>query len=199
MRYIRSSRHAAAPEPHVRRAVRVLAMVGELRRGALPTELLRLTHCSVSPPDELIPNFGCERPAPADFNEPLLIVVFKPFTVGRQRLRFCTSKNFSERFETHSATSFIHSFRILDRVGAHVAMRIGLDGERALPDEGRRSARSLFLPAATGRGSPDPAIRWHFRVRRIRQGQRTAGISPAMRYDCCGPREAARQAHVKLC
>jgi hypothetical protein len=53
--------------------------------------------------------------------------VFKPFTVGRQRLRFCTSKNFSEGFETHSATSFIHSFRILDRVGAHVAMRIGLE------------------------------------------------------------------------
>ena len=65
--------------------------------------------------------------APTDRNEPLLIVVLEPFTVGRQRLRFCTSKYFSERFETHRATSFVHSLRILDRVGPHVAVLIGLE------------------------------------------------------------------------
>src|SRR5262245_3626537 len=65
--------------------------------------------------------------APTDRNEPLLIVVLEPFTVGRQRLRFCASKSFSERFETHRTASFIHSLRILDRGGPHVAVLIGLE------------------------------------------------------------------------
>lgn len=64
--------------------------------------------------------------APTDRNEPLLIVVLEPFTVGWQRLRFSTSQYFSERFETYRATSFVHSVRILDRVGPHVAVLVGL-------------------------------------------------------------------------
>ena len=63
--------------------------------------------------------------APTDCNEPLLIVVLEPFTVGWQRLRFCASKYFSERFETHRAASFVDSFRILDRVRPHVPCSSG--------------------------------------------------------------------------
>jgi hypothetical protein len=53
--------------------------------------------------------------------------MLEPFTVGWQRLPLSTSKYFSERFETYRATSFIHSARILDRVGPHVAVRVGLE------------------------------------------------------------------------
>jgi hypothetical protein len=51
--------------------------------------------------------------------------MLEPLTVGWQRLRFSTSKYFSERFETYRATSFVQSVRILDRVGLRVAVRVG--------------------------------------------------------------------------
>ena len=53
--------------------------------------------------------------------------MLEPFTVGRQRLWFCASKSLSERFETHRAASFVHLLRILDGVGPHVAVLIGLE------------------------------------------------------------------------